>query len=207
MACTVVFCIVSTVAWAFCFSDCHAFDADLKAWAEEGGAYGKPEYSPPGIQYEVVLPDTPSDCVISDLGDLTNISGEPGEDLHAVRAGSQDICKGKVDEVLNLPELKAFKGFADQEGYLVLRLRSFPAWSVQVNGRVMNTTMERGHGLIAVPVTPGPVDVVVRWATTPDVIAGRSMSALAFAMMVGLYFWERRLVVESKAAARMGNPR
>jgi len=192
-ACAVAFFVVSTVAWSFCVGDCKLFNTALENWAEQGGAYGKPEYAPPGVPYLLVLPDVPGNCVIGNLNDLASISGAPGEVMHEAQAGSEDICRGKVDQVLNLPELKAFKGVVDQAGYLVLRLRSFPAWQVNVNGRPAATAMEPGHGLVAVPVTPGPVDVIVKWRTTPDVVAGRWMSALALALMVALYFGERRL--------------
>jgi hypothetical protein len=194
-ACAVMFVAVSTAAWAFCRGDCRAFNTSLENWAQAGGAYGKPEYAPPGIQYKVALPDVPSNCVIGTLSDLENISGEPGETVHAAEHGSGNLCSGKFDEELNLPEMKGFSGVVDQAGYLVLRLRSYPAWQVRLNGRVVSTTMERGHGLMAVPVTPGPVNVVVRWTTTPDVVAGRWISVLAVAMMVGLFFGERRLAM------------
>ncbi len=193
IACALAFGAVSTATWSLCFSDCKVFDASLKDWQEEGGAYGKPEYSPAGVQYSLVVPDTPSNCVIGSLDDLKNISGEPGENLHEVRAGSDKICKGDVKEELNLPEMKGFSGVVDQAGYLVLRLRSFPAWKVMVNGQLTTTSMERGHGLLAVPVAPGRVNVVVGWATLPDVVAGRWMSLLALLLAAGLYFGERRL--------------
>src|ERR1700734_3587342 len=84
VVCAIAFCAVSITVWAFCFGDCKAFDANLKDFEEQGGAYGKPEYSPPDVQYELMLPATPSDCVVSNLDALMNISGEPGERLHAV---------------------------------------------------------------------------------------------------------------------------
>ena len=194
-ACALLFFAVGTATWAFSFSDCRVFDSGLKDWEEKGGAYGKPEYSPAGAQYQLVVPDIPSNCVIRNLSDLENISGEPGETLNAVQAESQNICTGDFREHLNLPELKGFSGVANQAGYLVLRLRSFPAWRVKVNGHVTGAMAEPGHGLLAVPVTPGPVDVVVRWRTTPDVVAGRWVSVLAILLLIALYVGERRLAV------------
>jgi hypothetical protein len=203
-ACALAFGAIGTATWTLCFSDCKAFDASLNNWEEEGGAYGKPEYSPAGVQYSLVLPDTPSNCVIGSLDDLKNISGEPGENLHEVQAGSIKICKGDVKEELNLPEQKGFSGVVDQAGYLVLRLRSFPAWKVMVNGQPTPALMERGHGLTAVAVTPGRVDVVVNWTTLPDVVAGRWVSALVLLLVVALYFGERKVRRERAVETEFG---
>ena len=207
VACAALFFGVSIAAWSFGFKDCSLFDTNLTAWEDEGGAYGKPEYSPPGVEYNLVLPDTPSNCVIGKLSDLEDISGEPGETMHAAQAGSQAICKGSFKEELNLPELKGFSGVADRAGWLVLRLRSYPAWKVILNGNAIPPTMERGHGLIAVPVTPGPVDVAVRWTTLADVVAGRWLSAAALALLAALFFLERKLVRSMPEKTALERPR
>jgi hypothetical protein len=200
--CAVLFLVISPIAWSFGFADCRVFDAKLLGWEEQGGAYGKPEYSPPGIQYSVVLPDVPSNCVVRNLKDLAGISGAPGEDLHAVRPESKNNCEGNFGEELNLPELKAFDGVADEAGYLILRLRSYPAWQATVNGHATSATLEPGHGMMAVPVPPGRVNVVVRWTTTPDVVAGRWLSALAAFLLIALHFAERKLAVPRDAETK-----
>ncbi len=191
-ASAVVFLAAGVAEWVFFFGSCKVFDDRLEAWEVQGGAYGKPEYSPPGVQYQLTLPDTPSNCVVSNLSDLANISGEPGEVMQRVRPGSQDICKGNFAEV-NLPELKEFSGTADQAGYLILRLRDFPAWHVTLNGRAVTPLLEPGHGLMAVPVTPGPVTVIARWTISADVIVARWLSALSLLLLAALYLAERRL--------------
>ena len=55
-------------------------------------------------------------------------------------------------------------------GYLVLRLRSYPAWRVRVNGGPSAALPLREDGLLAVPVPQGPVNMSVDWTTTPDII-------------------------------------
>ncbi len=55
-------------------------------------------------------------------------------------------------------------------GYLILRLRSYPAWKVGVNGRPVVGMPQREDGLIAVPVQQGPVEVAIDWIATPDVL-------------------------------------
>jgi hypothetical protein len=194
VGCSVLFLAIATSAWAFSFNDCQQFDSRLKGWEEAGAAYGKPEYSPPGVQYRYVLPDVPANCVISNLGALKDISGDAGDGLQAVRPESENPCKGKFSEVLNKPERKGFVGEADQDGYLVLRLRSFPAWAATVNGHATAAVMEQGHGLLAVPVTRGPVIVLVEWTTTPDVVIGRWLSALSLILLSALYLLERKCI-------------
>jgi hypothetical protein len=44
-----------------------------------------------------------------------------------------------------------------------------------------------------VPVPQGPVDLTVDWTTTPDVLAGRWLSALAVLLLISLCLLERRL--------------
>jgi hypothetical protein len=44
---------------------------------------------------------------------------------------------------------------------------------------------------MAVPVTQGPVDLVVDWRRTPDVLAGLWLSALAALLLAGLGLLER----------------
>jgi hypothetical protein len=78
-------------------------------------------------------------------------------------------------------------------GYLILKLRSYAAWRVTVNGRVADSLPRREDGLMAVPVKQGPVELAVDWTTTSDVIAGRLLSLLALCAVTGLYRTERKL--------------
>jgi hypothetical protein len=76
---------------------------------------------------------------------------------------------------------------------MVLRLRSYPAWRITVNGLMVGGLQARDDGLIAVPVQQGPVRIDVDWTATPDVIAGRWVSAMALLGLVALGLVERRL--------------
>ena len=70
------------------------------------------------------------------------------------------------------PSICALRPQLPHAGYLVLRLRSYPAWQVKVNGQPAASLPLRDDGLMAVPVPQGPVDVTVDWTATPDVILG-----------------------------------
>jgi hypothetical protein len=83
--------------------------------------------------------------------------------------------------------------FAIRDAFLILRLRSYPAWRVTVNGRPITNLQARADGLIAVPVAQGPVELTVDWITTPDVIAGRCMSGLALVLITVLGVLERKM--------------
>jgi hypothetical protein len=77
-------------------------------------------------------------------------------------------------------------------GYLILRLRSFPAWKVLINGNGFSTLPQRQDSLLTVPVPQGPVTLTVDWITTPDVWAGRILTLLAVLALTALWIFERR---------------
>jgi hypothetical protein len=84
---------------------------------------------------------------------------------------------------------------AAHPGFLVLRLASYPAWRITVNGKQasFDPADVREDGLVAVPVPQGQVDVTAEWRATPDVVAGRCVSGLAALLLVALGLAERRL--------------
>jgi len=75
---------------------------------------------------------------------------------------------------------------------LILRLRTYPAWRITVNGQPAGPLTPREDGLTAVRVPQGPVDLTADWTTTPDVRAGRWLSALALMLVTALWLRERR---------------
>jgi hypothetical protein len=77
-------------------------------------------------------------------------------------------------------------------GYLILRLRAYPAWQVRLNGRLLDSLPERSDGLIAVPVPQGPVDLTVDWTSTRDSIIGRWLAALGLVLLTALCLLERK---------------
>ena len=183
---------------------------------------GKPEYAPPGIRYPLVDPQgnplvdpqgnpllappvnpnvqmMPSACLLDSASNAATQEGAPAWD------GEPASCKSSRWRQMSLmadpsapeasrymPEQKWFMGIAEHAGYLILRLRYYPAWGVKVNGIPVTATAERERGLMAVPIPAGDVQVSVNWTTTPDVVAGRIVSGVAFLLITGMYFFERK---------------
>jgi hypothetical protein len=104
-----------------------------------------------------------------------------------------------------LPEQKGFMGVAEHAGYLILRLRYYPAWGVTVNGIPVKAMAERERGLMAVPVPKGNVLVSVNWTTTGDVVAARLVSAVALLLVIGLYSFERKRWGARSSLGRAGS--
>jgi hypothetical protein len=90
---------------------------------------------------------------------------------------------------------------------LILRLRTYPAWTVTVNGRTVDDLPRRGDGLMAVPVAQGPTVVMVDWTTTPDVILGHWISLVSALLLAALFVIERKLrQPPTVVAASAANP-
>ena len=188
-ACALLFFFISGGVWGVCFQDCRNIDAAILSTEQINGIRGKPEYAPPGIRHPLVELGTAANCVVTNLADF---SGDQQFDRNPADVGSGGACQGSFSQMRNLPEQKIFMGEASQAGYLILRLRAYPAWRVTVNSRPVATAREETYGFMAVPLHPGPTMVAVEWVTTPDVWMGRLVSLLALALLTALCVFERR---------------
>ena len=79
-----------------------------------------------------------------------------------------------------------------ETGYAVLRLMDYPSWRVTVDGQPVNGRPLREDGLMAVPVTAGSHVIEVQWTATRDVVAGRTISAIALLGLAVVVAWERK---------------
>jgi hypothetical protein len=132
-------------------------------------------------------------------GDSANCKSLGWQEL-VLTADSSDSESAKY-----LPEQRWIEGVAEHAGYLILRLRYYPAWGVKVNGIPVTATAERERGLMAVPVPQGNVHVSVDWTTTGDVVAGRWVSVVALLLVTGLCLFERKLSRSYFAMGRTGS--
>jgi hypothetical protein len=181
------------------FQECDDEDAVpgmMSAYGSGHGFIGTDEYEPIGADNSLVPIGLPDACLVSDpatvLGALTG-TVRPDEDVPVWKAG-QNSCDATLRWQPGGPEHKRLRSFVRHPGYLILRLRAYPAWRVTVNGRPAGWQPQRGDGLMVVPVPRGMVNLAVDWSSTPDVVAGRWLSALAALLLAGLWFLERRPV-------------
>jgi len=159
------------------------------------GFEGMYEYEPPGGDDSAIATGLPDACLVNDPA---VVLGKPDPDdpgANPVWSRDQGSCQATFHFVHGLqtnPEHREIHAATARAGYLVLRLLSYPAWRIRVNGRLLTALPKRDDGLIAVAVPQGPVDLTVDWATTPDVLAGRWVSALSVLLLTALWWVERR---------------
>jgi hypothetical protein len=195
--CTVLF-LAASVASGRCFfqvcDDEDAVQPMLDVYRSGSGFAGTDEYAPPGADNSLVAAGLPSACLVSNP---STVLGAPApadsDDTAPVWNSGQHSCEATFAATAIQPEHLRITARLDRPGYLVLRLRSYPAWRVQVNGRPVPALPQREDGLMAVPVPQGPVNLAVDWTTTRDVLLGRWLSGLALLLLAVLYFIERKL--------------
>lgn len=171
------------------------FIADLNQALQPGGAGvgGTDEYAtPPGASNTLVPLGLPDACFVSSPFQV--LSTVPARSPFAFYSSSVwspalDTCRATfhATDQGGRQEHLQLTAQVQEAGYLVLRLRSYPAWRVVVNGQPLHAFPRRADGLIAVPVPRGHVDLTVDWGSTPDMLVGRAVSALS--LLVALLLW------------------
>ncbi len=169
--------------------------ADLKLALQPGaeGVGGTDEYaSPPSASNSLIPMHLPDACLVSDpLRSLSDVPVKSPLAIYVSRVWSPDL--GTCAETFSAadgrgrPEHLHFVAQVQEAGYLVLRLRSYPAWKIVVNGQPPRNLPVRADGLIAVPVPQGHIDLTVDWVATPDVLLGRWLSGIS--MLLAILLW------------------
>jgi hypothetical protein len=203
--CAAVFVGITAVSGLIFFQVCDDEDAVqpmLTVYRTGAGFQGTDEYAPLGADNSMVAAGLPFACLVSDPSIVLGASpaGETADGAQPAWDAAQGSCEATVAETPESvvgnhgnPEHLRIATVTPQPGFLILRLRSYPAWRVMLNGHPVASTSPREDGLIAVPVPQGPVALTADWTTTPDVVAGRWLSGLALLLITGLWFLERRL--------------
>ncbi|MFP5204681.1 MAG: 6-pyruvoyl-tetrahydropterin synthase-related protein [Acidobacteriota bacterium] len=165
----------------------------LLAFRNGTGFEGMYEYAPPGSDRSLIAAGLPDACLTADAAAAL---GHPEPDRDQLIWNAQEhSClqtyrwssgRGADAEHLRM------RANLPQPGTLVLRLLSYPAWAIQVNGRPPAALPRRQDGLIAIPVTRGPVDLRIDWTTTPDAAAGRWIAALGLLALCAMGWFEPR---------------
>jgi hypothetical protein len=192
--CALVFLAASAAAGKLFFQVCDDEDNVLSmvnVYRAGAGFQGTDEYAPPTADNSLLASGLPAACLVSDPS--TVLGNGVQQDIAPTWDASQDSCEATFALARNLLQHLRITAVTPHAGFLILRLRSYPAWLIEVNGRPVSNLPRRKDGLMAVPVPQGPVDLTVDWTTTPDVLAGRWLSALAVLLLISLCLLERKL--------------
>ena len=154
------------------------------------GVDGYDEYAPPGADNTLIATGMADACLVTDPALKLGVIDIAGANPDWWK--EQGSCDAVLTNQVNAPEHKRLRAVVSHAGFLILRLRSYPAWRVTVNEQPVNQP-QRDDGLMVVPVAQGPVDLRVDWTATPDVLAGRWISGLAALLLLSLFFVERKL--------------
>ena len=193
--------ISAGVASLFFFQYCDEEDRSLNQVAifrAGSGVEGTDEYAPIASDNTLVPSGLPAGCLVTDpaleLGESsTGSNADPDPDAVPMWFPEQGSCDEIYTADLWQSENKTLKINPDHDGFVILRLRRYPAWLVTINGQpVPAAAPQREDGLIAVPVQAGPSTISVRWITTPDALWGRVLSLIALCLVAALAWIERR---------------
>jgi hypothetical protein len=191
--CAVLFLGSTAIAALYFFQPCDDEDAVapmIQVDQSGAGFEGVYEYEPIGADDGIVATGLPGGCLVSDPHAPLGIVDTPGAnpdwwvEQHSCEA-TFSLAREESPEHLRL------SGTTPQAGYLVLRLRTYPAWRITVNGQ-RTPSIERDDGLTALAVEQGRVAVDADWTETADVKAGRWLSAGSLLVVAGLWYVERR---------------
>jgi len=204
-ACTAAFLAITATAGLVFFQSCDDQDAVVSmvaTYLSGAGVGGSDEYEPPATDNSLFAIGLPGACVVADPATvLGKGTGDP--DAPPVWQAAQGSCEetfaASPVSAKNHAEQFEVRANTGRAGYLILRLHSYPAWRVLVNGRPVADSPKRDDGLIAVPVAQGPVEITADWTATPDILLGRWCSALALFLVTGLWLLERRFLRQSQS--------
>ncbi len=193
-ASAVVFLAMTALAGTQFFQTCDDEDAVagmLAAYRAGQGFIGTGEYEPIGADNSLIPGGLPQACLVSDP---ETVLGKTSEDGTLQWSASQGSCEAVYPAAANSrPENLRIVAVLPQSGYLVLRLLSFPAWKIKVNGLAAGPMPQRDDGLLTVPVPAGAVYITADFTTTEDYGIGRWLSALSVLLLTALCVMSRSI--------------
>ena len=152
------------------------------------GSWGADEYAPTGTEDLLVATGLPDAC----LADAANVNlGVAGSPMVNPR-WNPSSCIATAKAAGRTAEHMRVVMQSARSGVVILRLRTYPAWRIRLNGVAVRSLPTRADGLIAVPVTAGPVDLTADWSTTPDGIVGRVLTGLSVLALLILWRVQKR---------------
>jgi hypothetical protein len=196
--CSAVFLASTVYAAKIFFEVCYPEDtvaSTLFDYRTGAGFEGMYEYEPPGGDDSSIATGLPDACLVSDLSIVLGKPDPDDPDANPIWSPDQGSCQATFATLHGSqtnPEHREIRATTAHAGYLILRLVSYPAWRIRVNGQLAAALPRRDDGLIVVPVPQGAVHVTADWTRSPDVLAGRWVSALSLFLLAALWWVERR---------------
>jgi 6-pyruvoyl-tetrahydropterin synthase related domain len=141
------------------------------------GYEGVDEYTPLGADPSLLDQNAPNVVV---EGAEQSKNATPG----AIASQSPIHIQSSIHIQTWTAESKSFTADMPVAGELALRLFSYPAWKIEVNGRVVDVKEKSGSGQLLVPVSAGTNHVRVTFTRTWDRRLGGCLSAAAALFMV-----------------------
>jgi len=208
---TVILATIAVAATLLFVQFCDAEDKPDSQWAifnASTGVEGTDEYAALGSDNSLVASGLPDGCLVSDPSQTLGESDSPPDAESApVWFAEQGSCDQTFSAQLWQNEHKTLQIDSDDEGFVILRLRRYPAWRITVDGQPIPDQASpaggREDGLIAVPVPEGNSTIDVRWTTTPDIWWGRSISLASLLLLFILWQAERRIRKRRLAAVHL----
>jgi 6-pyruvoyl-tetrahydropterin synthase related domain len=167
-----------------------AVAAQITGFREGQGTQGTDEYTPKGADNSAVQQHLPLVRVLLAAQDDTADSSK-GDNPEWRAKTSASIAAAVNVEQWNAEHWTASIATAET-GYAVLRLMDYPSWQVTVDDKPALGRPVRDDGLMTIPITAGNHVMEVHWAATRDVIAGRTISAIALLALAIVVMLERR---------------
>jgi hypothetical protein len=194
--CAVLFAVETVWAARYWFQPCRPEDtvaAIVNRYRTGSVLDDSDEFAPPDSDDDLLVLGLPDACLVSDP---TVALGKATADGTLVWTAGQGTCQATYSaqtSTASSVEHLLLRAVIPHPAFLILRLRTYPAWRVRVNGKAVSNLPQRDDGLFAVPVPSGPVTLSVDWTSTPDVIAARCISLIAVLLILGLWALERKL--------------
>ena len=194
--CGVLFLGSAAIAAFTYFQPCDDEDAVapmVSVYRSGAGFDGVYEYEPVGADNGVVATGLPDACLATNPQSALGVLDTPGAnpDWWVEQNSCEAVFSANPKEAAANPEHLRFSATMPHAGALILRLRTYPAWHITVNGKPAAQLAEREDGLAVVAVPQGQVELDADWTTTSDVRAGRWLMLLALVLLASLWVFER----------------
>jgi hypothetical protein len=177
------FSIASTQLFFQSCDDEDQVSSQLSDFQTDTGVAGTDEYAALGSDNTLVATGLPDACLVSDP---TLELGEPDKDSGDIPVWypEQGSCDATYSARIWTTEHKRLQIDSDDDGFLILRLRRYPAWTITVNGSPVASQGTREDGLIEIPIIAGSSEIEIHWTTTPDILWGRRISLISLAALI-----------------------